>query len=421
MASVFMNDRAICNESLSQLLVNDRQDGCGESTAPTAASISIPTLPASSSSVLPSLIASPWNTVYSQNPTFLSDVLKISICFIVMAPINYIGIVLEENLLETVISSRHFALQQEFNGAMDILNFTKSLVVVVVTAIVIRWKHGKVFGSTTVPIWMHFPYPVTSALAVASLSRMLRSTSFRSVRLVTSSIFIPTMFVGACLLGVSYDRRQLLEATLLSVGMELFFWCSRNTDFDSNVYLKALPGAMFFAFGYIFLYAIHLHWQSFVYHKYGKDNIDIFQMVLGINLAGLLLTTGKLILWTPPAEILDILSLPGTAGSIILASLLNIGWSLLLIFILREYGALVYVTMSFFEEMIFHVYARNIVPAGSLFGATMAILFVQSQCYRAYTTPSHTYESLEATMSKADETEMVASTTQSGDVDSVVS
>ncbi|KAL7567710.1 hypothetical protein ACA910_012045 [Epithemia clementina (nom. ined.)] len=103
---------------------------------------------------------------------------------------------------------------------------------------------------------------------------------------------------GTALVGAQYPVFQYLEALLVTAGMIVFLLFSKS--FSNNDTETELWGVIL-CIMYLGFDAFTSQWQARIYKQYGKENVDPFQMMLGVNLwavsyslAGLVHNSGDL-------------------------------------------------------------------------------------------------------------------------------
>ena len=98
--------------------------------------------------------------------------------------------------------------------------------------------------------------------------------------------------MGKVLKGTIYPSSQYVEALLITVGVAIFSLLSKSSDKDTETELLGLV----FLVMYISFDSFTSQWQSRIYADYGKENVDPFQMMLGVNVSAICITTAGLIL-----------------------------------------------------------------------------------------------------------------------------
>jgi len=99
--------------------------------------------------------------------------------------------------------------------------------------------------------------------------------------------------MGKILKGTNYPYSQYAEALLITVGVAIFSVLSKESDKGAGS--TELLGLIFLLM-YITSDSFTSQWQSRVYADYGKENVDPYQMMLGVNVNAIALTTAGLIL-----------------------------------------------------------------------------------------------------------------------------
>ena len=110
--------------------------------------------------------------------------------------------------------------------------------------------------------------------------------------LPNSSKIIPVMMMGKFLKGTSYPYSQYVEAFLITVGVAVFSILSKSSTNDNSTEVLGL----IFLLMYISFDSFTSQWQDKIYSQYGRSNVDPYQMMLGVNISAICITTAGLII-----------------------------------------------------------------------------------------------------------------------------
>jgi solute carrier family 35 (adenosine 3'-phospho 5'-phosphosulfate transporter), member B2 len=99
------------------------------------------------------------------------------------------------------------------------------------------------------------------------------------------------MLMGRLLKGTTYRFSQYVEALLITVGVAVFSLASKNptTSADTEVI------GLIFLLMYVSFDSFTSQWQDKVYQQYGRQNVDPYQMMLGVNTSAICITTFGLV------------------------------------------------------------------------------------------------------------------------------
>jgi|TARA_B110000305_G_C19168706_1_gene506144 adenosine 3'-phospho 5'-phosphosulfate transporter B2 len=114
--------------------------------------------------------------------------------------------------------------------------------------------------------------------------------SFPVQTLFKSSKIIPVMLMGRLLKNTKYPLSQYFEAALITLGVYIFSSYSKEGREGSTELYGILCLCV-----YICSDSFTSQWQSRIYQKYGKPNVDQYQMMLGVNSFSILFTVIALV------------------------------------------------------------------------------------------------------------------------------
>jgi len=171
--------------------------------------------------------------------------------------------------------------------------FSNRFLAVIVALIAVRTKHGSFFSNNSAPLLAFTPCALSNTISSWSQYASLKYVSFPVQTVFKSSKIIPVMCMGKILKGTNYPYSQYAEALLITVGVAIFSVLSKESDKGAGS--TELLGLIFLLM-YITSDSFTSQWQSRVYADYGKENVDPYQMMLGVNVNAIALTTAGLIL-----------------------------------------------------------------------------------------------------------------------------
>jgi len=130
--------------------------------------------------------------------------------------------------------------------------------------------------------------------------------------------------------------------------------------------------AYFCLLAYVFCDAFTSQWQDKIYHTYGRRNVDVFQMMLGVGFFGLLVSLFGLVVALDDTEtVIDFLRQnPRAVRSLLKAAGASALGQLCVFHFIREYGPLVFTVLMTVRQML------SIVVSSLAFGHTIRPLAV---------------------------------------------
>ena len=170
--------------------------------------------------------------------------------------------------------------------------FSNRFLAVLVALVAVRIKHGAFFANNKAPLWAFTPCALSNTVSSWSQYASLKYVSFPVQTVFKSSKIIPVMIMGKILKGTSYPTTQYLEALLITTGVAIFSVLSKSSSNENSTQFIGL----IFLVMYITSDSFTSQWQDKVYQTYGKPNVDPYQMMLGVNISAICITTAGLIL-----------------------------------------------------------------------------------------------------------------------------
>lgn len=157
------------------------------------------------------------------------------------------------------------------------------------------------------------------------------------------------MIMGKVLKGTSYPMTQYIEAFLITVGVAIFSLLSKSSDKDTSTEFKGLV----FLLMYICFDSFTSQWQDKVYTKYGRENVDPFQMMLGVNVSAICITTAGLIITGDfPIVIEFLLANPSAFYYNIITAITSASGQLCIFFTIKRFGPIVFTIIMTTRQMI---------------------------------------------------------------------
>jgi len=258
--------------------------------------------------------------------------------------------------------------------------FSNRFLAVLVALAAVRIKHGAFFSNNIAPLWAFTPCALSNTMSSWSQYASLKYVSFPVQTVFKSSKIIPVMMMGKFLKGASYPLTQYVEAALITFGVAIFSVLSKSSDKDTSTEVIGL----IFLVMYICFDSFTSQWQDKVYTQYGRPNVDAYQMMLGVNISAICITTAGLILSGDLPIVLEFLAKnPEAFHSNIITAITSASGQLCIFYTIKEFGPIAFTIIMTTRQMFSIcisavVFGHQISPKAAC-GAIMvfAVLFYQ--------------------------------------------
>ena len=229
--------------------------------------------------------------------------------------------------------------------------FSNRFLAVIVAMIAVRLKHGAVFSNNKAPLLAFTPCSISNTTSSWSQYASLKYVSFPVQTVFKSSKIIPVMLMGKVLKGTKYPYVQYFEAFLITVGVAIFSLFSKSSNSDNETELKGL----LFLLCYICSDSFTSQWQSRVYTNYGKENVDPYQMMLGVNVSAIIITTAGLLISQDFLKVYEfLLANPVALKYNIITAITSASGQLCIFYTIKEFGPIVF-TVSLCAALVFWI------------------------------------------------------------------
>ena len=240
--------------------------------------------------------------------------------------------------------------------------FSNRFLAIIVAMIAVRIKHGSILQNNVAPLVAFAPCALSNTMSSWSQYASLRYVSFPVQTVFKSSKIIPVMVMGKFLKGTNYPYSQYLEALLITVGVAIFSIASKSSNSDTTTEIIGL----LFMCTYITFDSFTSQWQSKVYDKYGKANVDPYQMMLGVNSSAIVMTTMGLIAVGDIPKIIEFFQVnPNVLQYNIITAITSASGQLFIYTTIKEFGPIVFTVIMTTRQMM------SICISSILFGHTM--------------------------------------------------
>lgn len=263
--------------------------------------------------------------------------------------------------------------------------FSNRFLAVIVAIIAVRIKHGSVFGNNTAPLWAFTPCALSNTMSSWSQYASLKYVSFPMQTVFKSSKIIAVMMMGKFLKGTSYPLGQYVEAFLITVGVAIFSIASKSSDRESTTEMIGLV----FLLMYICFDSFTSQWQDKVYTQYGRANVDPYQMMLGVNVSAICITTAGLIITGDFPTVWEFLvANPVALRYNIITAITSASGQLCIFYTIKEFGPIVFTvimtTRQMFSICISSVVFGHTISSKAFVGAALVFSVIFYQIRRKY-------------------------------------
>jgi len=212
----------------------------------------------------------------ASNPEFFKQAFKFLCCFCGLQASYLTWGYMQELIMTTNFVPTERVPDGKFPSAAFCV-FSNRFLAVIVALIAVRIKHGAFFEYNKAPLWAFTPCALSNTMSSWSQYASLKYVSFPVQTVFKSSKIIPVMIMGKVLKGTVYPCSQYVEAFLITLGVAIFSVLSKEGDSGEST---KLVGWLFLV-SYITSDSFTAQWQDKVYTKYGRENVDPYQMMLG--------------------------------------------------------------------------------------------------------------------------------------------
>jgi solute carrier family 35 (adenosine 3'-phospho 5'-phosphosulfate transporter), member B2 len=316
-------------------------------------------MPASSSGVLDSLA----HQYFPSNPDFFKKSVKFLLCFCGLQ-ISYLTWgYMQELIMTTKFEPTAGAPDGKFPSAAFCV-FSNRFLAVIVALISVRLKHGAFFANNKAPLLSFTPCALSNTMSSWSQYASLKYVSFPIQTIFKSSKIIPVMMMGKFLKGTTYPISDYIEALLITVGVAIFSLLSKSPTKNTSTDLLGLT----FLVMYVFFDCFTSQWQDRIYTQYGRQNVDPYQMMLGVNTSAICITLSGLIITGDLPIVWEFLLVnPLALRYNIITAITSASGQLCIFYTIKEFGPIVFTVIMTTRQMI------SICLSAALFGHFISI------------------------------------------------
>mmetsp|Transcript_8854 Transcript_8854/g.13106 ORF Transcript_8854/g.13106 Transcript_8854/m.13106 type:complete len:417 (-) Transcript_8854:135-1385(-) len=227
--------------------------------------------------------------------------------------------------------------------------FSNRFLAVIVALISVRLRHGAFFANNKAPLLAFTPCAISNTMSSWSQYKALRYVSFPVQTVFKSSKVIPVMLMGKLLKGTKYPYVQYIEATFITIGVAIFSLASKSGDNEKKTDIVGLV----LLITYITFDSFTSQWQDKVYVKYGRPNVDPYQMMLGVNISAICITLSGLIVSGELPIVYEFLSAnPEVFQYNVITAITSASGQLCIFYTIKEFGPVVFTLIMTTRQMI---------------------------------------------------------------------
>ena len=297
------------------------------------------------------------------SPDFCAQALRFLFCFTGLQ-VSYLTVgYMQELIMTTAFEPTSTASDGRFPSAA-FCAFLNRFLTIFVAIIAVRIRHGAVLTNNVAPLLAFAPCAVSGGISSWSSYAALRYVSFTVQSAFRSSKIVSVMIMGKVLNGTTYPYNQYLGALLITIGVTIFSVASKASNSESST---ETIGLLFLAVG-ILTDCFGLQWQDKIYAKYGRANVDPYQMMLGVNSFAIIMTSFQLIASGDIPKVIEFTKAnPSVWSYNIIASTASAIGQLFVFTMIKEFGPVVFTIIMMTRHMI------SVCISSIIFGHAMTI------------------------------------------------
>jgi len=285
---------------------------------------------------------------FKSNPEFFKSAVKLLFAFCGLQASYLTWGYMQELIMTTTFEPTNRVPDGKFPSAAFCV-FSNRFLAVIVALIAVRTKHGAFFSNNTAPLLAFTPCALSNTISSWSQYASLKYVSFPVQTVFKSSKIIPVMCMGKILKGTNYPYSQYAEAFLITVGVAIFSVLSKESDKGAGS--TEILGLVFLLM-YITSDSFTSQWQSRVYADYGKENVDPYQMMLGVNVNAIALTTAGLVLSGDLPVVWEfLLANPICFRYNVITAITSASGQLCIFYTIKEFGPIVFTIIMTTRQM----------------------------------------------------------------------
>jgi len=323
---------------------------------------------------------------FPSNPEFYKTAFKFFLCFLGLQASYLTWGYMQELIMTTKFNPTPSVPSGMFPSAAFCV-FSNRFLAVIVAVITVKIKHGAIVANNRAPLIAFTPCALSNTMSSWSQYASLKYVTFPVQTVFKSSKIIPVMLMGLIIKGTKYPRGQYVEALAITIGVAIFSLASKNPKpgqpDDTDVF------GMTFLLLYICFDSFTSQWQDRIYTKYGRANVDPYQMMLGVNSSAIVITTVGLIVTGDIPVIYEFLSRNPLAFYYnVITAITSASGQLCIFYTIKEFGPIAFTIIMTTRQMISITISAivfgHVISSKALFGAAVVFLVLFYQIRRKY-------------------------------------
>lgn len=315
----------------------------------------------------------------SANPEFYIQAFKFGMCFIGLQASYLTWGYMQELIMTTEFLPTEHVPDGKFPSAAFCV-FSNRFLAVIVAMIAVKFRHGSVFANNKAPLLAFTPCALSNTMSSWSQYASLKYVSFPVQTVFKSSKIIPVMIMGKLLKGTNYPYSRYAEALLITFGVAIFSIASKSSTKETATEVIGLV----FLLCYISFDSFTSQWQDRVYTQYGRENVDQYQMMLGVNSSAIIITTiGLVVSGDFPVVYEFLVANPQVLTYNIITAITSASGQLCIFYTIKEFGPIAFTiimtTRQMFSICISAIVFGHIISLKAGVGAALVfvVLFYQ--------------------------------------------
>lgn len=323
------------------------------------------------------------------NPDFFKQGCKLLFAFFGLQASYLTWGYMQELIMTTKFNPTPHAPDGKFPSAAFCV-FSNRFLALIIALIAVKYKHGSFFSNGTAPLSSFTPCALSNTISSWSQYASLKYVNFLLQTVFKSSKIIPVMMMGKVLKGTQYPWNQYLEALLITIGVAIFSVLSKSDKGNVTTELKGL----LLLLTYVVSDSFTSQWQDKVYQQYGRSNVDQYQMMLGVNVSAICITTAGLIISNDIPKVYEfLLANPEVFYYNVITAITSATGQLSIFYTIREFGPVVFTVIMTVRQMLSMcisaiVFGHEIKP-GALLGSALVFGVIFYQIYNKYKSKSN--------------------------------
>merc|ERR1719203_2274951 len=285
---------------------------------------------------------------FNSNPEFFLQALKFLFCFCGLQASYLTWGYMQELIMTTEFKSTEHVPDGKFPSAAFCV-FSNRFLAIIVAMVAVKLRHGAVFSNNAAPLLSFTPCAFSNTMSSWSQYASLKYVSFPVQTVFKSSKVIPVMLMGRILKGTQYTCGKYVEALFITIGVAVFSLASKSGNAEAKT---ELLGYMFLC-TYITFDSFTSQWQDKIYQKYGKANVDPYQMMLGVNSSAIMITiSGLVVSGDIPIVTEFLMANPNVFQYNVITAITSASGQLCIYYTIKEFGPIVFTIIMTTRQMI---------------------------------------------------------------------